>query len=218
MASVTYTYGFVGKQDNLEQMAWLDFLKDNCTNAFAMILHDKDEGVDPHIHFMFTSYKSVRSIQEQIGHNIFLELIQDKIAYAKYMLHQTEESQKDGKYQYSVDEMSFSSSKFQSELLLKSSEESVDSTDSAKKIFDLIYDDCIHTMSDFIYWVLQLGLYKEFKRSSYLWYNLFKETHPYIDIYEKEACAKHYKNHYLIPDDDGLKLLKEIEKESSNET
>lgn len=174
MASKTYTYAYVGKNAVEEQMIILERLKDNA-NAWACITHDKDD-TETHTHFLFTSYKTIKTLAKAVEcESLHLEQIDNANAYAQYMLHQTEKSKEDGKAEYDVKLMQFSSLKYKAtlgfaEVVVKVNE---DEENQAKTLYNLAIDFDTKNIAQFIKKGIQSGCYSELRRGFSMWKTLF---------------------------------------------
>lgn len=74
------------------------------------IVHDKDPGTEPHVHFLlyFQGKKSINGVLESIPPSfkvLYIEAIASKTAYIRYMLHWNEKDQEDGKHRYEWNEL-----------------------------------------------------------------------------------------------------------------
>lgn len=69
------------------------------------IIHDKDNGTDPHVHFLlyFQGKKSINGVLASIPTNfdvLYVEAIASKQAYIRYMLHWNDKDREEGKHRY----------------------------------------------------------------------------------------------------------------------
>lgn len=174
MASTTYYYAWVGKCDIEEQMIQKDRLKDYA-NAWIEIVHDKDENTEEHIHLLFSSYKTIKKIQDLMNAKIHLEQIQDEKAYARYMLHMTDASIEDGKHKYSLTELETSSKRFLNDLGLRQKADEITTSDKAHILQSLVRES--KTYNELVAMAIDNNVYDELRRGFNLWKSVWKEIH-----------------------------------------
>lgn len=102
------TFSFVQKLENLPETWEQDFQDMICESCY--ILHDKDPGVNPHVHFLlyFQGKKSINGVLETIPESFnvkYIEAIASKTAYIRYMLHWNDKDREDGKHRYEWNEL-----------------------------------------------------------------------------------------------------------------
>lgn len=97
-----------------EQIQQVLLNKDNNIRAYAYILHDRDEGKEPHYHILIrtvnaTTCQAVKKwfngYSDILGMNIntMVQPMHDIVSSFEYLTHSTEQAIQDGKYQYSKD-------------------------------------------------------------------------------------------------------------------
>lgn len=102
------TFAFVQKVENLPESWEQDFQDMKCESCY--IVHDKDEGVDPHVHFVlyFQGKKSINGVLDTVPPSFgvgYLEAIASKIGYIRYILHWNEKDLEAGKHRYEWKEL-----------------------------------------------------------------------------------------------------------------
>lgn len=102
------TFAFVQKIGNLPDTWEQDFQDMVCESCY--IIHDKDPGTDPHVHFVlyFQGKKSINGVLESIPETFnvhYIEAIASKTAYIRYILHWNDKDIKDGKHRYDWNEL-----------------------------------------------------------------------------------------------------------------